>query len=111
MTDQIKPCPFCGSDDIDADVIYFPYRTELTKSVWLVHCLKCHALGPIHIERTGAIAAWNTRDDDELLCALEAAYWQMDNLANPGRMKAINFPDTMSYIEGVIKKYKTEGSK
>lgn len=51
MTNQLKPCPFCGGEP----------RLEDDCCEWWVECLKCW--GRLGADRTEAeaVAAWNTR--------------------------------------------------
>ena len=61
MSEQIKPCPFCGSNECEAfsqDEDDCPYQSAI------VRCFSCDAqsaqqVGPGKINR--AIAAWNKR--------------------------------------------------
>jgi Lar family restriction alleviation protein len=57
MKEELKPCPFCGSNDLD--LCYVP------KSHW-VSCNVCNAEGPNGNYSTvkKAIAAWNKRIGD-----------------------------------------------
>lgn len=49
MSEELKPCPFCGCDDI---------RTHLE---WSMICANCGAEGSLTDSRADAIAAWNRR--------------------------------------------------
>jgi Lar family restriction alleviation protein len=52
---ELKPCPFCGSADIDcADA---GYKTD----VWFVQCNNCYATFPHFDSKEEAATAWNTR--------------------------------------------------
>ena len=54
MSEDLKPCPFCGSTDLHMqDVDRF------------LQCYNCDATGPWHIDQTEAeaVAAWNRRAD------------------------------------------------
>lgn len=52
MTEELKPCPFCGSDDVEAlDMEGKHY----------VACYDCALEGPFHDSRAEAVAAWNRR--------------------------------------------------
>jgi Lar family restriction alleviation protein len=48
----LKPCPFCGHDDCEADVGEFGSH---------VTCLRCEAQGPAEETAEKAAAAWNSR--------------------------------------------------
>lgn len=52
MTDALKPCPFCGSDDVEA--------SDMEGKHYVV-CYDCALEGPFHKSRAAVIAAWNTR--------------------------------------------------
>jgi Lar family restriction alleviation protein len=58
MSDDLKPCPFCG-------VVPLPVNTIGS----YVFCGECGADGPVHL--TEAIAAWNTRADKDRIEELE----------------------------------------
>lgn len=50
--DELKPCPFCGSDRITVQYFYFrPY----------IICDKCHAQIPCYNTYPDAKEAWNRR--------------------------------------------------
>ena len=51
MSDDLKPCPFCGA-------VPLPVNTNGS----YVFCSECGADGPVHL--TKAVAAWNTRAID-----------------------------------------------
>lgn len=50
---DLKPCPFCGSEDIG------PILGEY--GLWWVDCDSCHACGPLGDTELEAITAWNRR--------------------------------------------------
>ncbi|MFT9070895.1 MAG: Lar family restriction alleviation protein, partial [Acetobacter orientalis] len=54
MSEELKSCPFCGSDD----VAYTPFQ-----SLVRVICKnsECFALGPFKNTKSEAATAWNTR--------------------------------------------------
>ena len=55
MTDELKPCPFCGSEDVqEAGPLGFSQS-------WVVFCLDCAIEGPKREAQADAIAAWNRR--------------------------------------------------
>lgn len=47
-TIEVKPCPFCGSDNIKSDG-------------FVVMCATCGAKGPVAIYPKEALALWNKR--------------------------------------------------
>ena len=56
---ELKPCPFCGSDDVSSRF-----------SVANIHAVFCEACGAVVSfvdaeDEDGAIAAWNTRTAEE----------------------------------------------
>ena len=60
MNEKLKPCPFCGGDDISPKWI-------LPNGLW--HCIcetpKCHGAGPRRLSKEEAIETWNRRAYDE----------------------------------------------
>ena len=60
MTEELKPCPFCGNDDVT--VRWFPYN-----SAYYVQCnqLRCYSKGPDRLNKQEAVEAWNRRVTDE----------------------------------------------
>ena len=52
MTDALKPCPFCGSDDVEA--------LDMEGKHYVV-CYDCALEGPLHESRAAVVAAWNRR--------------------------------------------------
>lgn len=62
MTDEIKlkPCPFCGSDDVVLDETY---------TSGYVRCRVCGAEGGLRYSHDEAAAAWNSRTDAKVLVA------------------------------------------
>lgn len=51
MSEKLKNCPFCGSDDVDLVESALNYVT----------CNNCCAAGPDHHSSYEAVEAWNTR--------------------------------------------------
>ena len=60
MSDELKPCPFCGASD-PSDV--FVGRLQSDGRRWAVACeaTDCLTEGPHRATKREAIAAWNTR--------------------------------------------------
>lgn len=58
MSVKLKPCPFCGSDDVTVK------GAEITGPNPFVYCRKCHSHGPQRISYQGAANAWNSRADE-----------------------------------------------
>jgi Lar family restriction alleviation protein len=56
---KIKPCPFCGSEDIEC-------KDHSRKcDVWFIQCQDCYATFPHFDSEEEAIEAWNTRVGDD----------------------------------------------
>jgi Lar family restriction alleviation protein len=57
MTDEMKPCPFCGGDDIHL------FQSKITED-WVI---QCHGIGCwirftiLASEKDEVVAAWNRR--------------------------------------------------
>lgn len=61
---KLKPCPFCESDDIQAETDYWtygPYKNEY----WSVCCIDCGARGPMAKTKDEAIRLWNDHPEVE----------------------------------------------
>lgn len=58
MTQELKPCPFCGGTDIRI-------KRDLTCGfeTFSVQCMVCDAPQNYHDSERGAIDAWNTRTE------------------------------------------------
>lgn len=55
MTNKLKPCPFCKSNNVSLNDFLYAIR------LWSVHCLSCGARGPDSDAEQEAIEAWNKR--------------------------------------------------
>lgn len=62
MSEELKPCPFCGDDEA-----YFEgeYPAPDTSEWGAVHCADCCAIGPYAPTQAEAIADWNRRAQPE----------------------------------------------
>jgi Lar family restriction alleviation protein len=69
MSDELKPCPFCGSDDVEIAL------TRVWWHLWyFCECQDCGAEGHSTIYKGSAIANWNMRSGQyELRARAEAA--------------------------------------
>lgn len=67
MSVELKPCPFCGSDEI---------RTVVDDGIGWEKCTKCSSTGPIFSKYTGAddqeCVTWNARIESEVLATPSA---------------------------------------
>lgn len=58
MMDELKPCPFCGSNDIDIEKLE-KYGT------YYLSCKQCSIEQPLYNTLEQAINAWNRRTNNE----------------------------------------------
>lgn len=70
MSEELKPCPFCGSPSVTTQARHpsiLPYFVE---------CSTCDARGARREGREAAIAAWNSRPiEDALRDRIDALEW------------------------------------
>lgn len=52
MSEELKPCPFCGNENIQFFIDDCGYT---------MICTECMALGPLVGKQEAAISAWNRR--------------------------------------------------
>lgn len=63
---NLLPCPFCGgSAIIEMQDNLRDLRIWGGYAPWTAHCVVCGADGPKRKEKRQAIAAWNTRTQEE----------------------------------------------
>jgi len=57
--EELKPCPFCGSDilEMDRELAEFDNQAER----WFITCYECPCQGVIGDDKQEAIEAWNKR--------------------------------------------------
>ena len=68
MSDDLKPCPFCGCTLVDCDDV-----TDNNGNLgWHVYCPQCFCDGPGMDCKADAIAAWNRRASDAEIERLRA---------------------------------------
>ena len=53
---ELKLCPFCGSDDVDCLELGSGEHKQVN-----LYCAGCQAMGPTKRNREDASKAWNTR--------------------------------------------------
>ena len=61
MSEELKPCPFCGSSGITL------MEEVAESSEWSVCCWDCDVTGPQFEDAPDAIAHWNTRPESVLV--------------------------------------------
>lgn len=68
MSEELKPCPFCGGEGNVIERI-----NPMSKWRWSVDCTTttCGMSGPVEANKADAIAAWNTRTTDARITSLE----------------------------------------
>jgi hypothetical protein len=62
MSEELKPCPFCGADN--------PNCWASIRGAWEARCRSCLVSTPLSASEADAIAAWNRRalpDREKLL--------------------------------------------
>lgn len=67
MSNELKPCPFCGSTAL---------RSKLRGIRWRIECVNCGSVGPVsHIgHQEKGVEAWNKRRADGLRNFLDAEH-------------------------------------
>lgn len=58
MEEQLRPCPFCGSSDVQLKLISFGVRYG--------YCNKCSATSKASTKEAEATKWWNMRNGEEL---------------------------------------------
>lgn len=61
MREEIKSCPFCGSDNRSIWIQNVHGRLNMKRGVYLA-CVRCKAYGPDRENTDKAIQSWNMRD-------------------------------------------------
>lgn len=66
MTDELKPCPFCGKHDTGIEIDSGEdYGFPVSKIKYYGMCYDCEAKTDEYFTEEEAIAAWNRRAEDE----------------------------------------------
>lgn len=81
MSEELKPCPFCGSTNISTDL------------VGEIECRQCFASGPCSEDEW---TAWNTRTPDPRIARLEKALRELQGYA--GRVYDIVADDCLEAL-------------
>lgn len=69
MSEELKPCPFCGSTDIRNVSSTHPgpsYHFHAGDTIFAVNCGNCGASVPNRYRNELVVSEWNKRDDSEL---------------------------------------------
>jgi len=85
MSDDLKPCPFCGNKTPYTDEASCRVFGNRTGHNFAVACSNCEVSAPGNRTMEGAIAEWNTRTPDPRIEALTA---KLDDLQD--RLNAAN---------------------
>ena len=101
MSETLKPCPFCGSDDI-SEGPHSPY----------IICNGCGAFGPGNSDVTHeeAIAAWNTRTPEQVIAAtpgsmsvtVDDALSLLDEMNEQGRIEYADYSQLHDAIAATL---------
>ena len=70
MSEELKPCPFCGKSDKSA--IYTESMVHHGELLWIrygVKCKRCHFGTSTYAKKATAIRKWNTRPAEDALTA------------------------------------------
>ena len=57
-----KPCPFCGSDDVE--VFDYPFKEHRALNGCFAHCMACGARSGNYATVEDALKAWNERTEN-----------------------------------------------
>lgn len=69
MTEEIKPCPFCGSEVTE---------TRQRNAFYYVTCWNCRAESNLQLTKTSAIEIWNRRPYDYDMPAIVKKVQQLE---------------------------------
>ena len=89
---KLKPCPFCGSDDV---------VVEETYTSGYVRCRDCGAEGGFRYSHDEAVAAWNRRTNaKELIARINVSDEQVRRMVDDAVSAAID--DCMEQIRKAV---------
>ncbi len=78
MSEEIKPCPFCGNETIyEKD-----YENLISKKMIVIACDECDAEGPLSFDSETAKYAWNQRPYDFDMPAIVKKVQRMEAAIN-----------------------------
>ena len=61
MTEELKPCPFCGSTNVEA-VLDDSAPDDRKTDWWMISCLNCSAeFRNLYCDKKNVIKSWNMR--------------------------------------------------
>lgn len=92
MSDELKPCPFCGSEATMQDTEdWSPY------SRWMVRCTECGMDTGGRESKSAAISAWNARAERTCRFSLEEDREMLAEKAacGPGEFVTQDMPDLL----------------
>lgn len=67
---QLRPCPFCGRENIRCEVLDDGWK-------FVEVCSTCKARGPVYRTMPESLRGWNTRVEAEVEALLAQAYQQL----------------------------------
>ena len=107
MSNELKPCPFCGGKDLEKEVI-----DGIEGMIYRVSCPHCANTMPMTVDTSmeEAIRIWNTRPaEDALKAELEDLLYFLRFVAE---YVACNSMPGLAYrIDEEIKKHEQKGNK
>ena len=101
MTDKLKPCPFCGGNNVGVFKHEYFYKSHL----YAAHCYDCHfGLKMVETEEE-AITTWNTRKPmDRIVEQLEKASYDSMHLDMSRPMtetwQIVDLDDAIDIVKG-----------
>jgi Lar family restriction alleviation protein len=83
--DKLKPCPFCGSDNVQGMI---GGDDSSTDAEFCVTCWDCHAFGPVSfVSLDEAVEKWNERaDKSQEVLGRVLEYLSVEEIAVPAAL-------------------------